>query len=247
MRDSKNGIGNLVSSFSFWSEYWGHLLTDGNSENPVTVYGFENQSTQNSLRNNIDLVELGTVWGFVQSGEINFMSSVNNWVIKAGQWFCIQDCDSRKIILAANSKLFLVFSKEHKGLNSMGGPIESYGRLRYIDNCTDTILYSPPIKGDPCLNFLHFPCGVNQTAHFHPSSRFGIVVSGRGVCEVENDNYSLEPGKIFYLPANAFHKFRTKPLDCLNVITFHPESDYGPTHEVHPMINRTWFDSKILK
>jgi hypothetical protein len=23
------------------------------------------------------------------------------------------------------------------------------------------------------------------------------------------------------------------------VVAYHPESDYGPTHEAHPMINRT--------
>ena len=26
------------------------------------------------------------------------------------------------------------------------------------------------------------------------------------------------------------------------VIAYHPDSDFGPTHEVHPMINRTIVD-----
>lgn len=231
----------LENNFNFWSEYWGLLLNDKNAKYPISIYGYENISTQYQALNAIEIENNGTAWGFVQSGEVLFTVGSLDWKIKSGQWFCLQQAQLNKINLVSHSRLFVVFFKAHQGLNSMGGPIEEKGRLRYIDNCTDTILYSPPVKGDPCLNFLHFPAEVTQSAHFHPTSRCGIVVSGLGTCEVGEASYTLNPGKIFYLPADASHRFCTPKDSFLNVITFHPDSDYGPTHEIHPMINRTWF------
>ena len=35
----------------------------------------------------------------------------------------------------------------------------------------DTLLLAPPKLTDPCLNLLHFPPGITQTAHSHPSLR----------------------------------------------------------------------------
>jgi hypothetical protein len=29
----------------------------------------------------------------------------------------------------------------------------------------------------------------------------------------------------------------------LDVIAYHPDTDFGPTDDNHPMINRTWFDN----
>lgn len=123
----------------------------------------------------------------------------------------------------------------------MGGPIEETGRLSYIDGCTDTLLAYPIEKGDPCLNLLHFPENINQTMHTHPSTRAGIVSSGTGFCITEDDKILLDSGFLFYLPRNTKHNFQTTEKK-LNVISYHPDSDWGPTHEVHPMINRTWVD-----
>jgi hypothetical protein len=46
---------------------------------------------------------------------------------------------------------------------ALGGPCEAFGRLRYIDGCSDSLLVGPAVRGDPCLNHLHFPPGVSQT------------------------------------------------------------------------------------
>ena len=230
--------------FTFWSTFWGELLEDSNSQYPLAVHGYENISEENKLNNGIEFANLGTAWGFVQCGEIDFTVDSRRWTVHANEWFCLQQSDFNKIELKSKTKLFLIFMRGPKGLNSMGGPLEDQGRLRYIDNCTDTVLYSPPIKGDPCLNFLCFPKDVIQTPHFHPTVRCGIVVSGQGICEVGTDKYSLSPGKIFFLPANTEHRFCTTENSFLKVIAFHPDSDYGPTHENHPMINRTWFGNK---
>jgi len=134
-----------------------------------------------------------------------------------------------------------------------GGPIEQEGRLKYIDGCTDSLLIPPVKMGDPCLNHLHFPRNITQTSHTHPSHRIGIVADGRGTCVTPFGLLPLEKGMIFVIkeddgtlhqgldgdeyPAGE-HKFDTQDSH-MDVIAFHPDSDFGATDEVHPMINRT--------
>lgn len=124
------------------------------------------------------------------------------------------------------------------GLFGIGGPIEPRGRLRYIDGCTDSLLIGPQLRGDPCLNHLHIPAGTNQTRHTHPSIRVGIIARGRGRCVLPDREYALEAGLAFVITPGAAHSFVTDN-DSLDVVVYHPDSDTGPTHEDHPMINRT--------
>ena len=141
----------------------------------------------------------------------------------------------------------------------IGGPIENVGRLKYIDGCTDSLLLSPIKKGDPCLNHLHFPTNINQTQHTHPSHRIGIVASGYGKCITPFGELDLVEGNIFVIKAwdgqsyssgvdgmtypEGQHAFQTFG-ENMNVIAFHPDSDFGPTDEKHPMINRTMVDGR---
>lgn len=134
----------------------------------------------------------------------------------------------------------------HGGYDAMfllGGPIEPKGRLRYIDGCTDSVLLSPAVLGDPCLNHLHIPAGTTQTTHFHPSVRIGMVVRGEGVCITPERELPLRAGLAFMIPANLLHSFCTR-ASSLDVVVYHPDSDTGPTHEDHPMLNRTWIGTQ---
>ena len=133
---------------------------------------------------------------------------------------------------------FVCVRKNYRGVPMWGGPLEVAGRLKYIDGCSDTLLLAPPVKGDPCLNYLHVPPGVSQTPHTHPSARAGCVVSGAGFCRVAGRTVDLLPGTIFILPADELHSFHTSDQP-LRIVVYHPDSDFGPTDEVHPMINRT--------
>lgn len=126
----------------------------------------------------------------------------------------------------------------YRGMFLLGGPVEERGRLRYIDGCTDSLLIPPVLLGDPCLNLLHIPPGTHQTRHTHPSFRSGLILSGTGECVTPEGRHSLEPGLAFVIPEGAEHSFHTDQ-EALRVIAFHPDSDYGPTHEDHPMVNRT--------
>ena len=115
------------------------------------------------------------------------------------------------------------------------------GRLRYIDGCSDTLLACPPLLGDPCLNHLHFPKGTLQTQHTHPSVRLGVVARGEGACETPDGTTPLVSGLIFAIPAGGEHGFLTAD-SSMDVVAYHPDSDWGPTDEDHPMLNRTWVD-----
>jgi len=126
----------------------------------------------------------------------------------------------------------------YDGVFLMGGPIERTGRLRYIDGCTDSLLLSPPLCGDPCLNHLHIPPGTRQTRHTHPSLRVGIIARGKGRCATPDAEHPLEEGLVFVILAGAPHSFFTDD-ESLDVVVYHPDSDTGPTHEDHPMVNRT--------
>lgn len=126
------------------------------------------------------------------------------------------------------------------------GMTEFEGRLKYIDGCTDSLLVPPVKMGDPCLNLLYFPCDIDQTAHTHPSDRIGMVLSGRGRCHAWNDGaeevIDLEPDLIFCIHTDGKHKFSTPYGHHMRVLAYHPDSDFGPTDQTHPMINRTIVD-----
>jgi quercetin dioxygenase-like cupin family protein len=126
----------------------------------------------------------------------------------------------------------------YQGAFLVGGPIEESGRLRYIDGCTDSLLLSPPLCGDPCLNHLHIPPSTRQTRHTHPSLRVGIIARGKGRCVTPDAEHPLAEGLVFVIAAAAPHSFFTDE-DALDVVVYHPDSDTGPTHENHPMLNRT--------
>lgn len=123
-----------------------------------------------------------------------------------------------------------------------GGPVEDWGRLKYIDGCTDSLLI-PPVKfGDPCLNALYFPENINQTEHVHPSLRAGLVIRGQGECVTPHARTPLEPGVCFIIETDGLHYFRTEAGKSMTVIAFHPDSDMGPKDDDHPMVNRTIVD-----
>ena len=106
------------------------------------------------------------------------------------------------------------------------------------------MLCSPIMKGEPCLNALYMPENVHQTMHTHPSTRSGFIFVGGATAITLEDKIKLEAGMIFYLPADVKHKFRSDlgKNVMMKLVAYHPDSDFGATDEVHPMINRTIVD-----
>lgn len=162
--------------------------------------------------------------------------------------------DSKAIVIEVFHNSGIYPKTKFRAYDIIGGPIESEGRLKYIDGCTDSLLISPVKLGDPCFNHLHFPPGIDQTQHTHPSNRIGIVADGYGECITPFGNLPLTKGMIFvikewdgktYAMAEdgkeypiGQHAFKTFD-STMDVIAFHPDSDFGSTDDDHPMINRT--------
>ena len=225
-----------------WENYFGLLFDDSKSNFPSRLFGYQTFDKNQPIAIKID--NAGACYGYVYSGQINVIDNLVSWQVQREQWFHIPaGC---QIIIQPFSRLVVCQRLGYRGVHVMGGPIEQTGRLRYIDGCSDTLLCYPPLTGDPCLNLLHFPNGIMQTRHTHPSMRAGIVARGNGVCCTVNDHITLQEGMIFMIPANVIHNFQTLQQG-MDVIAYHPDSDWGPTHEEHPMINRTWVDGKKIK
>lgn len=164
---------------------------------------------------------------------------------------------SKAIVVEVLHTKGLYPENKYRAYNTFGGYIESEGRLKYIDGCTDSLLIPPVKLGDPCLNHLHFPDKIDQTQHTHPSHRIGIVAKGNGECITPFGNLPLTKGMIFVikewdgetyaegLDGNTYpigqHAFKTFN-ETMDVIAFHPDSDFGATDIEHPMINRTIVD-----
>jgi hypothetical protein len=175
----------------------------------------------------------GTHYGFVHAGAAEIGTPSGRFRLTAGMYFAVPGW----LWLRGGTGL-IITAERHRGFFHVGGPVEDAGRLRYIDGCTDSLLISPPLLGDPCLNLLHIPPGTRQTAHTHPSIRVGLIVRGSGQCVTPGGRFTLRPGLGFVIAAEALHSFHTD-REPLLVIAYHPDSDFGPTHECHPMVNRT--------
>ena len=172
----------------------------------------------------------------MQEGTATLHCKAGEFRLQTGMYFCAPGEAT-----ISGGKGIAVFKPGYKGFFHIGGAIEHCGRLKYIDGCTDSLLIAPVLKGDPCLNLLYFPQGINQTQHTHPSNRVGLVARGVGECITPHGSTPLFPGQIFIIHANGLHSFRTDESD-MTVIAYHPDSDFGATHEDHPMINRTMVD-----
>jgi len=232
-------IERIETGVHIWQSYWGALLHDGDSRSKSIIYGFENVSLENANNKQATIADEGTCFGFVASGRVGIQDRRVNWWLDAGQWFSMPN--GLVLNLMTNSRVVVSQCVGYQGVYAMGGPIENQGRLRYIDGCSDTILCAPLLWGDPCLNHLHFPASIQQTAHTHPSTRAGIIAKGQGRCITEQQEITLSAGCLFYIARNTEHHFVTTS-NTMDVIAYHPDSDWGPTHHEHPMVNRTWVD-----
>ena len=198
-----------------------------------------------------------SVYGYVVAGTAIGAIDGVGFDLKAGGFF-----SGPFVLNAALSEDALVVLIVRHGFRALVsvGRIETKGRLTYIDGCSDTLLICPPRLGDPCYNHLHFPPTIVQTQHTHPSIRFGIVAAGRGLAYGPGWEQPLEPGTVFLIEEGELHSFRTdramhlvdgvwhdEPTDAygMDVIAFHPDSDFGPTDANHPMINRTYIGAGV--
>ena len=198
----------------------------------------------NSIKKDIEIDEANmTAYGFLTEGQFTATTTLDTvYEIQENQYFCLKG----PIKFKGKGQMFIIIRYGFNGIDQVGMS-EKNGRLSYIDGCTDTLLVSPPRLGDPCLNYLHFPIGIYQTQHLHPSIRMGIVINGKGEAFQEESVKSkgwklpLSKGCMFCLEEGEIHSFSTEG-NYMDIIAYHPDSDYGPTDFNHPMLNRTYID-----
>ncbi|RKT21759.1 AraC-like protein [Paraburkholderia sp. RAU2J] len=178
----------------------------------------------------------------VQSGEVDVSHDGSVYRLRSGQFGCFPGALS----LRGNAKVLVATSLGYKGVTLIGGPIEDVGRLRYIDGCTSSLLISPPTRGEPCLNFLHLPLQTSQTLHTHPTIRVGLILSGDGHCDTHQGLLEFRAGTAFVIPPGVAHSFQSGE-ENMRIVIYHPDSDSGPTHTDHTMLNRTFVDGKTAK
>ena len=205
------------------------LLLDLDS---IQVWGWEEES--------LTLPEGATAFGVVTQGRAVLHDIWGSSELRQGMFFTLPDPAS----VTGGTGLIVLLSN-YQGLRQIGGPLESIGRLRYIDGCSDTLLVCPPRLGEPCLNHLHIPPHTDQTPHTHPSARIGVILRGVGECRTPEGAFPLRAGMGWYIPEGCLHSFFTKNV-ALDVVAWHPDSDFGPRDDDHPMINRTIIPPKAL-
>jgi quercetin dioxygenase-like cupin family protein len=114
------------------------------------------------------------------------------------------------------------------------------GNLSYMDGGTNTTAVNPGRLGDPVINYVHFPAGMKQTLHTHPSHRVGLVLKGRGLVELDDSEFSLQQGSLFFMQRNVLHNFMCPYNEDVVLFVFAPDSGTGPTDEVNPLKIRTY-------
>jgi quercetin dioxygenase-like cupin family protein len=114
------------------------------------------------------------------------------------------------------------------------------GNLSYMDGGTNTTAVNPGRLGDPVINYVHFPAGMQQTLHTHPSHRIGMVLKGCGLIELDNSEFPLQTGDVFFMKRNTLHNFMCPYNEDVVLFVFAPDSGTGPTDEVNPLKVRTY-------
>lgn len=115
------------------------------------------------------------------------------------------------------------------------------GNLSYMDGGTNTTAVNPGRLGLPVINYVHFPAGMEQTLHTHPSQRIGLILSGKGLIELDKGvMFPIKEGDCFVMERNVLHNFMCNQGEDVTLFVFSPDSGTGPTDEINPLKVRTY-------
>jgi len=240
-----------ITEFVSFELAHGHLLSHTDSTFSADVYGWKNNTF---TTNDYNIHEKSTSFGFVQNGWCRLIDHSTNlsFDLCKGMYFSFPNIarftlepikgsgDSKE----EESRGIINVDNNYFGIFTIGGAIEKTGRLSYIDGTNTNLIIPPILHGDPCLNVLYLDPNLEQTPHTHPSFRSGFVISGRGKCNLPsiNESHDFKPDTVFWIPEDCLHSFKSEN-NRLDILTFHPDSEFGPSHEQHPMMNNTVFEN----
>jgi mannose-6-phosphate isomerase-like protein (cupin superfamily) len=233
-RRTKKATAEEHDNFYTFRDYNGKLAND---DEGVTIYGFSKGPAKLPATG-------GACFGLIESGGASIKLGVGRQLLYGPTWFTTE---AGLDMLVFEGRVLVIQKPDYVGMN-VAGQLQDYGRLNYINGAKDTQLFGPLRFGEPVCNALYMTPGIHQTMHTHPSTRAGIIVAGKAFCETPSGKHALEPGVIFYLPTNGRHKFRTDETgEPLILFAWHPDSDFGPKDEDHPMLNRTMVEGVSAK
>lgn len=198
------------------------------------------------------------VFGMVLSGKVfGYVEDKSNAIVrlKEASENCFFSGNFDALTITPGTTVCLIKNPNFKTV-WLTGEVEPQGRLKYIDGAFNSLLMSPPKKGDPCLNALYMAGKIDQTPHTHPSTRIGFILRGQVTVRIwdkegEGANVTnellLTQGDAWFMEQDTIHSFHTTETDDMCLFAFHPDSDFGPTDEEAPMINRTMIQGESSK
>lgn len=129
----------MIHTQNFYAFEWATgKIADCDPNFPTTLYAWD--AAELSL-NQADTA----FFGFVQEGEATLATDAGSFTLKAGMYF-----SANNALRITGGKGIIMARSGHQAFFLIGGPVESKGRLKYIDGCTDSLLVSPIRMGDPC-------------------------------------------------------------------------------------------------
>ena len=236
-----------ITKFHAFPLSHGHLLSHKDEQFSADVFGWKN-NTFNSK--DYEISDRSTSFGYVQNGWCKLYDHSTNlsFDLCKGMYFSFPNINRYTIEPVNNDddeeNLGIInVDNNYFGIFTIGGAIEKSGRLNYIDGTNTNLIIPPILHGDPCLNVLYLDKNLEQTPHTHPSFRSGFVINGEGKCNLPgiNESHNFTPNTVFWIPKDLLHSFKSEN-NRLDVLTFHPDSEFGPNHQQHPMMNNTIFD-----
>jgi hypothetical protein len=100
----------------------------------------------------LELPPGATAFGMVTTGQTQLRDpETGPFHLSAGMFFVLPDGG-----VTCSGDLAIILPG-YRGLRQIGGPLETAGRPRCIDGCSDTLPICFPRLGDPCLNHPHIP------------------------------------------------------------------------------------------
>lgn len=77
------------------------------------------------------------------------------------------------------------------------------------------------------LSLAVFEPGAIVEAHSHPHEQIGMVIEGRAVFYVGDEERELGPGDMYFIPGNVTHRVVAREAGCKALDVFHPiREDY---------------------
>ena len=173
----------------------------------------------------------------------NCRITTTGYVSTANGYTCLQTNKYTQVEMVEDSVLVVV---DHFGVSPNADQMYHLddlptGNLSYMDGGTNSNALNPERAGMPVVNYAHFPKGMSQTLHTHPSQRIGLILSGKGRIELDGHRFfPLDTGSVFYMERNTLHNFLCDQGEDVALFVFAPDSGTGPTDEVNPLKVRTY-------